>query len=157
MTGDPRKMPIVLPGCVFNLGINQAKGELLMTSVSFLIFFQFFRDGNADMSYLIMCQRLCYLMENLWSTFLSGQKREWKTKKKQPKQNNKNRRSNSHRHALYKYAACCNSTWRQNWTRVKFEKLRTSPDMTEIHMNVLGDWLGAGLVLRLQSPRFACS
>lgn len=119
-----------------------------------------FRDGNADEGYLIVCQRFCYLMENLWSALLSGQEREWKTKMKQPKnpkQNNKSRRINSHRHVLYKSTACCNSTWRQNWTRVKFEKLQTSPDTTEIHMNVLGDWLGAGLGLRLQSPSFDCS
>lgn len=65
MTGDPRKMPIVLPGCVHNLGINQAKGELHMTSVSFFFFPSTFRDGNADESYLIVCQRFCHLMENL--------------------------------------------------------------------------------------------
>lgn len=34
---------------------------------------------------------------------------------------------------------------------------QTSPDTTEIHMNVLGDWLGVGLGFRLQSPKFECN
>lgn len=59
-----KQLSTVLPGCVFNF-INQAKGELHMTSVSFFFFFSIFRDGNVDMSYLIVCQRFCYLMENL--------------------------------------------------------------------------------------------
>lgn len=54
-----KQLSIVLPGCVFNFRINQAKGELHLTYVSSLLFFSIFRDGNADVSYLIVCQRFC--------------------------------------------------------------------------------------------------
>lgn len=66
---------IVFSGRVLSLGINQAKGEHHMTSISFF-FFPVFLEGNADESYLLVCQRFCYLMENLWSALFSGQESE---------------------------------------------------------------------------------